>query len=300
VSRASDFAGYLAEVRPAIEEALERLLPAAEAPPARLHAAMRYSVFAGGKRLRPTLVVLAGELCGAARARLVEGAAAVELVHTYSLVHDDLPALDDDDLRRGRPTLHRAYDEATAILAGDALLTLGLETLATRPEDAPGDERARAVALLARAAGSRGMIGGQMDDLVAEAGWPADAESVLARIHRGKTAALFAASLRLGALHAGAEVELAGRLAELGERLGLLFQGRDDLLDVEGTTGELGKTAGKDARAAKLTAPALLGAAEARRRLAELAAEARVLAEALPLDARLLASLVDFLAARDH
>ncbi|HLF57594.1 MAG TPA: polyprenyl synthetase family protein, partial [Thermoanaerobaculia bacterium] len=172
MSAGEPFRRFAADVRPEIEAELERLLPPASAPPERLHEAMRYSVFAGGKRLRPALVLLAGELFGAPRRRLVPGAVAVEAIHTYSLVHDDLPALDDDDLRRGRPTVHRAYDEATAILVGDALLTFGLTTLARLPAEAPGAERARAATLVGEAIGTAGMIGGQMADLEAERHWP--------------------------------------------------------------------------------------------------------------------------------
>jgi geranylgeranyl diphosphate synthase type II len=289
---------HLAGLRGELDSELDRLLPAASSPPARLHEAMRYAVFAGGKRLRPALVVAAGELFGASRARLLPGAAAVELVHTYSLIHDDLPALDDDDLRRGRPTLHRAFDEATAILAGDALLTLGLTTLAARPDDVPAAARAAAAALVGEAIGTAGMIGGQAEDLAAERGWPADAAAALERIHLGKTAALIAAALRLGGLYAGVGEEIDDRLGELGRAVGLLFQIGDDLLDVEGSERELGKTPGKDAAARKLTYPELHGVAETRRRLARTAEAARELAAGLPADARVLVSLIDFLAER--
>ena len=293
-----DFADFLGAARSAVESALERMLPAVAQRPARLHEAMRYSVFAGGKRLRPALVLLAGERFGAPRERLLAGAAAVEMVHTYSLIHDDLPALDDDDLRRGKPTLHRRYDEATAILAGDALLTLGLTCLSAEPEGVDGATRARAVALIGGAIGTGGMIGGQVEDMEAEAAWPEDPGAALERIHRGKTGALLTGCLRLGGLYAGcgrAEDEL---LRSLGERVGLLFQIRDDLLDVEGTAGELGKTPGKDARAAKLTYPGLYGVGESRSRVRALAGEARALAEALPGDAKLLTSLIVFLSER--
>jgi geranylgeranyl pyrophosphate synthase len=292
------FAAWLADLRPDLERALDRALPGTDLPPRRLHEAMRYSVFAGGKRLRPALVVLAGELGGAPRPSLVEAAVAVELVHTYSLIHDDLPALDDDDLRRGRPTLHKAFDEATAILAGDALLTLGLTRLAEAPAGAPEGLRARAVALVGTAIGTGGMIGGQMEDVAAEAAWPADPAAALDRIHRGKTGALLAACLRLGGLHAGVGPDRDATLGALGERLGLIFQIRDDLLDVEGTAGELGKTPGKDARAAKLTFPALHGVAASRQRLAALAAEAKDLAASCGEGAKLLTSLVVYLEER--
>jgi geranylgeranyl pyrophosphate synthase len=297
-SGAADFTAFLAALRPEIERELDRLLPAADARPARLHAAMRYSVLAGGKRLRPALVAMAGEALGAPRALLLAGGAAVELVHTYSLVHDDLPALDDDELRRGRPTLHRAFDEATAILAGDALLTLGLTVLAREPEAVPAAVRARGAALVGEAIGTGGMIGGQAEDLEAEAAWPEDPGAALERIHRGKTGALLAACLRLGGLYAGAGEREDSILARFGERLGLLFQIRDDLLDLEGTAGELGKTPGKDARAGKLTYPGLHGSAASRARARDLAAEATGLAGELGQSARLLTSLVVFLSER--
>jgi geranylgeranyl pyrophosphate synthase len=299
VSDAALLRDHLAALRGPLEIALAELLPPVESPPARLHEAMRYAVFAGGKRLRPALVVVAGEMFGAPRAVLLPGAAAVELVHTYSLIHDDLPALDDDDLRRGRPTLHRAFDEATAILAGDALLTLGLTTLAAQPATVEAARRAAAATLVGEAIGTRGMIGGQAEDLAAERGWPADAAAALERIHLGKTAALLTAALRLGGLYAGVPAEVDARLAELGRALGLVFQIGDDLLDVVGSEGELGKTPGKDAAAAKLTYPELYGVEESRRRLRQTAEAASALAAGLPADAKLLRSLIDFLSERN-
>jgi farnesyl diphosphate synthase len=294
------FERFLAEVRGAVEAELDRLLPPAAAAPARLHAALRYAVLAGGKRVRPALVVAAGERLGAPRARLLAGAAAVELIHTYSLIHDDLPALDDDDLRRGRPTVHRAFDEATAVLAGDALLTLGLTTLAARPEEVEPARRAVAAALVGEAIGTGGMIGGQALDLDAEANWRSDPAATLEAIHAGKTAALLAACLRLGGLYAGLEPGGAEdrALAALGRGLGLLFQIGDDLLDVVGTTEALGKTAGKDARRTKLTYPALYGVDATRSRLAALADRLRHENAAIPGDAKLLDSLVVFLTER--
>jgi len=298
VSAAEAFAGFLGAARPAIEAELERRLPPVESAPERLHRAMRYSVFAGGKRLRPALTLLGGEMFGAERAVLLPGAAALEMIHTYSLIHDDLPALDDDDLRRGRPTLHRAWDEATAILAGDALLTLGLTLLGAEPDRVAGATRARAVALVGEAIGTGGMIGGQAEDLEAEAAWPDDPGAALERIHRGKTGALLTASLRLGGVYAGVGPETDRSLARIGERVGLIFQIADDLLDVEGTAGQLGKTPGKDARAAKLTYPGLYGAARSRARIRELADEASGLAAELGADAKVLISLVAFLVER--
>jgi geranylgeranyl diphosphate synthase type II len=292
------FRDWLAALRPAVEDALERILPPADAPPARLHAAMRYSVFAGGKRVRPALAVLAGESWGAPRTALLPPAAALELIHTYSLVHDDLPALDDDDLRRGRPTAHRQFDEATAILAGDALLTLGLTTLACEPPDMPPAVRRAAVELVGTAIGTTGMIGGQMADLEAEREWPLDAAAALETIHRGKTGALLTASVVLGGLLAGAPSPGIELLQGLGARLGLMFQIADDVLDVEGSAEELGKTAGKDAAHRKLTYPGLHGVAESRRRLVGLHGEARALVADLPGQRELWLGLLDYLVSR--
>lgn len=294
------FREFLAELRPDVEAEFDRRLPAPTAWPRRLHEAMRYSVFAGGKRLRPALVVAAGEAFGAPRERLLAGAAAVEMIHTYSLIHDDLPALDDDDLRRGRPTLHRRFDESTAILAGDALLTAGLTLLAAAPEALDGAIRARAAVVVGEAIGTAGMIGGQEEDLESERHWPADAAAALERIHRGKTGALLTACLRLGGLYGGASAEADGLLAAFGERVGLMFQIRDDILDVEGDARELGKTPGKDAEAEKLTYPGLHGLAASRERLAGLAAEAAAIAGRLPDPGGRFRALTDYLSSRDR
>ncbi len=294
------FTRLLAEARAKVDGELERLLPAAGQPPARLHEAMRYSVFAGGKRLRPALVMLAGRTFGAVTADLLAGAAAVEMVHTYSLIHDDLPALDNDDLRRGQPTLHRRFDEATAILAGDALLTLGLTVLAEHPEALAGELRAGAVALVGRAIGTGGMIGGQAEDLAAESGWPAGPEAAAAaldRIHRGKTGALLTASLRLGGVYAAVSPAEDLILRDLGGTVGLLFQIRDDILDVEGSASALGKTPGKDAAASKLTYPALHGLDRSRERLKELGQEAMDRIADLPRERESWEQLISFL---DH
>jgi len=291
------FARFLADSRSAVEAELDRLLPATGLGPPRLHEAMRYSVLGGGKRLRPALVRLAGRSFGASDELLLPGAAAIELIHTYSLVHDDLPALDDDDLRRGRPTLHRRFDEATAILAGDALLTLGLTVLAEQPAAVPGEVRARAVALVGTAAGTSGMIGGQVEDLAAEAGWTASAATAAAldRIHRGKTGALLTACLRLGGVYAAVSPAQDLILRDLGEAIGLLFQIRDDILDVEGSASALGKTPGKDAAASKLTYPALHGLERSRERLQELGREAMDRIADLPRERESWMQLIAFL-----
>jgi geranylgeranyl diphosphate synthase type II len=258
-----------------VEAALDGCLPRPEGPARRLAEAMRYSVFAGGKRLRPMLVLLASDLCQGRQEDALPPACAVELVHTYSLIHDDLPAMDDDDFRRGRPSCHRAFDEATAILAGDALLTLAFEIL-TRPLC---ERRAAAlVAELARAVGTGGMLAGQMADMVFQGARPtADAVEF---IHRHKTAALIAACLRLGALAAEAPTATVERLGRFGELLGLAFQVADDALDVEATGEQLGKTPGKDATAGKVTYPAVYGLAASRRHARDLVA--RAVAELAP------------------
>jgi geranylgeranyl diphosphate synthase, type II len=296
----AEFVEFLAVLRPQVELTLDRLLPAESTAPARLHAAMRYSVFAGGKRVRPGLVVLAGEAYGAPREVLLPAAAAMELIHTFSLVHDDLPALDDDDLRRGRPTVHKQFDEALAILAGDALLNHALLCLAREPASTPGELRARAVAAAGEAVGSTGMIGGQVDDLEAERHWPEDPEASLERIHRRKTGCLLVASLVLGGIYAEVDAAEERLLRRLGDALGLLFQIGDDLLDVEQSTETLGKTAGKDAAARKLTYPGLYGIDESRRRLGAVAEEANELAKALPSGQDTMRSLIRYLGERDR
>ena len=288
----------LEALRSRVEGALDRLLPPSEEDPGALHEAMRYSVFAGGKRVRPLLLLLTVESLGRDDVEEFLGAAAaVEMIHTYSLIHDDLPALDDDDLRRGRPTLHRRYDEATAILAGDGLLTLGLTSLASEPPGVSGAARAEAVRRAGHAIGTRGMIGGQADDLEAEREWPADPADALERIHRRKTGALLRLCLELPGLYLGTAPGPSASLARLGETIGLLFQIADDILDVEGTSDSLGKTAGRDAAAAKLTYPELYGLEESKRRRDLAAGEARRLAAGLPRPERMIA-FVDRLAAR--
>ena len=294
----TEFLAFLERSRPDIESALEEILPPVSSRPGRLHAAMRYSVFAGGKLLRPALVRLAGATLGAPADALRSGGAAIELIHSYSLIHDDLPALDDDDLRRGRATLHREFDEATAILAGDALLTLGMTVLATEPRGMSGELRALAASRVGEAIGTSGMIGGQVEDLESEQSWPGDPEAALERIHRKKTGSLLVAALGLGGLYARAGETEELILKELGDRIGLIFQIRDDILDVEGTAGSLGKTPGKDAAARKLTYPGLHGLKAGRERIAELSAEASKLIGELPSRREVWTSLVDYLGRR--
>ncbi|WP_411832571.1 polyprenyl synthetase family protein [Pseudoxanthomonas mexicana] len=262
------------------EATLESALPSPDLAPRRLHAAMRHAALGGGKRMRPLLVYAAGTLAGAAEETLDVPAAAVELIHAYSLVHDDLPAMDDDDLRRGRPTVHVAFDEATAILAGDALQTRAFELLAQA--DAPAQLRVAWLATLAQAAGAAGMCGGQALDIDATGGGQALDE--LERMHALKTGALIRAAVRLGALAGAAGPDALTRLDGYAAALGLAFQVRDDILDIEASSEQLGKTAGKDAAQAKSTYPALLGMQGARAKLEELADAMR---DALaPFDAR--------------
>jgi geranylgeranyl diphosphate synthase type II len=256
---------FLSRARPIIDARLDALVPAAAVEPVAVHAAIRWSLFAGGKRLRPALVVAAGETFGARRESLLATACAFELVHTYSLVHDDLPSMDDDELRRGRPTCHVRFGEATAILAGDALQSLAFQTVA-EDEELDAVLRVRVVAELARAAGTpHGMAAGQSLDLAAESRAGVSA-SELDLIHGRKTGAMIAAAARCGAIIAGASRRELEAVTTYAARLGLLFQITDDLLDVTSSAEDLGKTPGKDARALKATYPALHGLEAARER----------------------------------
>jgi len=294
-----DLASYLAGERETVNAALDRLLPPAGAWPARLHEAMRYAVFGGGKRVRPILVRAACRAAGGDPGLATESGCALEMIHTYSLVHDDLPALDDDTLRRGRETVHVAYDEALAILVGDALLTEGFAVLSRFPAGAGHAAlRAESCRIVAAAVGSLGMVGGQVEDLEAT-GAGADAVR-LERIHRAKTGALIAASVELGALLAGAGEPAIGRFRKFGERLGLLFQIVDDILDVTGTAASLGKSPGKDATAGKLTYPGVHGLPAARAYLSELAKALAEEAAALEEKGTVLRQLVEFVARRDR
>jgi geranylgeranyl diphosphate synthase, type II len=257
------FREYLAAQQQLIDRELERLVPSENVPPHTIHRAMRYSLFAGGKRVRPILCMEAARAVGGAAEGIQTAACALELVHTYSLVHDDLPALDNDDYRRGKLTSHKVFGEAMAILTGDALLTLAFETLASMNSVTDG-RKTRIIAELATAAGTvGGMIGGQVSDLEGE-GKPPDAE-LLESIHRAKTGALLRASVRVGAIYAGADDRQLDALSRYGEHIGLAFQIMDDILDVEQSSESLGKTAGKDAQQHKITFPAVYGLDESRR-----------------------------------
>jgi len=288
---------YLADRRRQVEKALERLTPASDERPAEIHRAVRHSLFAGGKRIRPILFIAAAEaVLGAPAPGAEVPACALEMVHTYSLIHDDLPALDNDDLRRGQPTCHKAFGEATAILAGDALLTRAFGVLA-ESEAAPAERRIRMTAELAAAAGTiEGMIGGQVEDLAAE-GKPVEEERLL-YIHRSKTGALICASVRMGAIWAGADEPQLKALDLYGRNIGVAFQIADDILDVTKTSAQLGKTAGKDVEQQKTTYPALYGLEESRRRAAERLAAATGALEPFGPAARRLREIADLIVHR--
>jgi geranylgeranyl diphosphate synthase type II len=248
---------YLQEQCQLVESALNRWVPPETEPPQNIHKAMRYSLFAGGKRIRPVLCMSAARTVADNIEGLEDVACTLELIHTYSLIHDDLPALDNDDLRRGRPTCHKVFGDAMAILAGDSLLTLAFEVLA-KVQGVSAERRVALAAELATASGTvRGMIGGQVHDIEGE-GQPPTAE-LLEAIHRAKTGALLRASVRMGAICAGARSDQYDALSEYGEHVGLAFQIVDDILDVEQPSEALGKTAGKDAQQGKITFPAVYG-----------------------------------------
>jgi geranylgeranyl diphosphate synthase type II len=256
-------ADYLAAQQRIVDDALDRWVPGETEPPETIHKAMRYSLFAGGKRIRPVLCMAAASAVSDTAEGVENAACTLELIHTYSLIHDDLPALDNDDLRRGRPTCHKVFGEAIAILAGDALLTLAFEVLSKLPA-VPENRKTRLIMELATAAGTvGGMIGGQVNDLEGE-GKPPDAR-LLESIHRAKTGALLRASLRMGGIYAGADQEQLAALSCFGEHAGLCFQIVDDLLDVEQSSEALGKTAGKDAEQRKITFPSVYGIEESHR-----------------------------------
>jgi len=264
---------YLRDQRALVDQALEQFLPRAEEYPPAIHQAMRYSVLAGGKRLRPILCLETGRLFGGDEKSLLRLACSLELIHTYSLIHDDLPALDNDDLRRGKPTCHRAFGEATAILAGDALLTFAFETLSSPDPPLPAERRLRVIRELTHAIGTRGgMVGGQMIDLETT-GQKTDA-TTLEYIHSAKTGAFFRAAVRSGALYAAAREDDLERVTVYGGMVGLAFQIVDDLLDVLGSKEALGKSVGKDGRQRKATYPALHGMEQSRRIASRLVEEA--------------------------
>jgi geranylgeranyl diphosphate synthase, type II len=279
----------------AIEAALDRILPAEDSQPPSIHRAMRYSVFAGGKRIRPVLCLEAARMYSEDVQAAIQTGCALEFIHTYSLIHDDLPSLDNDDLRRGKPTNHKVFGEAIAILAGDALLTLAFETLSKSPLEAA--RRVQVIAEIAGAAGTvNGMVGGQVADVEAEG--KQIGTDALEYIHRSKTAALIRASIVAGAIAGGAANADVERLRRFGDNIGWAFQVVDDLLDVEESSAALGKTAGKDQAQKKATYPALYGIEKSRAIAAELEAKALAELDAFGARAVRLRQLAEFLVAR--
>jgi farnesyl diphosphate synthase len=285
-----NFSAWMSAIQARTESVLESMLPATSTAPARLHGAMRYAALGGGKRVRPLLCHASGDIFGADPARLDIAACAVELIHVYSLVHDDLPCMDNDVLRRGKPTCHVEYDEATALLVGDALQALAFQVLADHGGNAP------MVALLAQAAGSRGMAGGQAIDLAAVGKTLTVEELEFMHIH--KTGALIRAAVLLGAQTGAADSDSQRRLGQFAARAGLLFQVVDDILDAEANTATLGKTAGKDAAQNKPTYVSLLGIGRAKAMAGELQAEAKAALTGFGDRAGRLIELTDFIAER--
>ena len=287
---------FLNDTRERLESALETALPAADREPRRLHQAMRHAVLGGGKRMRPALVLAANQCCEGSTETAMPAAMAVELVHAYSLVHDDLPAMDNDELRRGRPTCHIAFDEATAILAGDALQTLAFETLGTTR--ASSDQVLGMMRVLAEASGHLGMAGGQALDLDATGEQPS--VEMLETMHRRKTGALIEASLVLGALAADAGAESIDALRRFGHFIGLAFQVQDDILDVEGSAEKTGKPQGSDSNQNKATYTSLLGIEGARQRLDSLSRNAGDALDGVAGNTELLRALARVIVQRDH
>ena len=284
---------FIASCRTLIDIELDRLIPKESESPQRIHAAIRWSVFAGGKRFRPSLLIAVGQTFGAPIDHLLRTACAFEMIHTYSLIHDDLPSMDDDDLRRGRATCHVQFDEATAILAGDALQALAFQTVADNENLTPA-VRVQLISEIARAAGTpAGMVAGQALDLDAESREVTTEE--LERIHHRKTGALIRAAARSGAIIAGASEAELEAITEYSGNVGLLFQITDDLLDVTATADDLGKTPGKDARSQKATFPSIYGVVQTRAQLADVHAQACAALTALYRPVELLRSIASLI-----
>jgi geranylgeranyl diphosphate synthase, type II len=300
-STARSLSDALDETRELINSALECYSRFADGCPTRLAEAIRYCLLAPGKRLRPTLVLWAAEACGSLVEAAMPAACAVEMIHCYSLVHDDLPEMDDDDLRRGRPTCHKVYGEANAILVGDALQALAFETLARGLR--PAEVAVQCIAALAEAAGAAELVGGQADDLATTKEGSIGAASTLEEleaIHERKTGAMFVVSLRLGAIVAGGNRKQQEQLEDYGRKLGLAFQIADDLLDVEGSEAKTGKRVGKDSHRGKLTFPSLLGSEESRRRAEQLIDEACAAIAPLGAAAERLTALARYVLERNN
>ncbi len=296
--KTANIAAFFQQIVPAVDETLGHILPPVSKVPKKLHEAMRYSVYAGGKRLRPALCVAGYSAFRSDWENVLPVAASLELVHTYSLIHDDLPAMDDDDLRRGMPSCHRQYGEAIAILAGDALLTLAFETIAGCDRFSP-ERLLAALSLLAQAAGTQtGMIGGQVLDLEA-AGARIDSDH-LDLIHRSKTGAMIEASIVLGAHLGEAGPDKMQQIQMYGQRIGLAFQIVDDILDETGRGNDLGKTPGKDRNQSKATYPRIHGIEESRRMVREITAEAHETVVEIGHGAQLLTEIADYVETRSH
>lgn len=294
---AFDLNVYLAACTKVVNQALDRFLPRAPVKPTTIHKAMRYSLFAGGKRMRPALCLAAAEACGGNRKTALPAACAVECIHTYSLIHDDLPAMDNDDFRRGKPTNHKVFGEGIAILAGDALLTQAFEILIQSPAP-PRYAHLDMVLELARASGSTGLIAGQVADLEGEG---RDIPlGQLRYIHEKKTSALLCASVRLGGMSANCSPGQLKALTEFGRNVGLAFQVIDDILDVTQTSEKLGKTAGKDLTAHKATYPAMIGLEKSRLLAQQLTRQAFAALKSFDAQAQALSALADFLLKRDR
>jgi geranylgeranyl diphosphate synthase, type II len=287
---------YLAEQQSLVDRALDHWLPAETIEPESIHKAMRYSVFAGGKRIRPVLAIASAHAVSDAAIGVENAASTLELIHTYSLIHDDLPAMDNDDLRRGRPTCHKVFGDALAILAGDALCTLAFEVMARLPYIA-ADRKIRLLQELGHASGTvGGMIAGQVHDIEGERRHPTAA--LLEKIHRAKTGALLRASVRIGAIYAGATEQELASLTAFGEHVGLAFQIVDDILDVEQTSEKLGKTAGKDQAQQKITFPAVYGLDRSREMAEEERLAAHLALQAFDDRAERLRQLADLIVQR--
>lgn len=292
------FPQRLVEIADKITVALDQLIPPADGPEAQLMRAMRHAALANGKRMRPFFVLETGAMFGAPEKTLLRSAAALECVHTYSLVHDDLPCMDDDDLRRGQPTVHKAFDEATAVLAGDALLTLAFEILSSSETHHDPGLRCQLIERLSVASGARGMVGGQMIDM--QAAHEVSDMPTLARMQRMKTGALISASVDMGAIIGGASDAQRHALSGFAHDLGLAYQIADDLLDAEGDPSVVGKATGKDMAAGKATFVSYLGVDGARERVRLLAAQARKHLAIFRDRATILLQSVDFILDRNH
>ena len=288
---------YLAARQKSVDRALDRFLPKQDVPPATIHQAMRYSLFAGGKRLRPILCLAAAEACGGKISDALPLASAMECIHTYSLVHDDLPSMDNDDFRRGRATCHKVFGEGIAILAGDGLLTIAFE-IAARAKPTRRYSMTQIIREIASAAGSRKLIAGQVADLEAE-GQPAN-RSLVRYIHENKTAAMLTTSVRLGAMSADAEAKKLSAVTKFGRSLGLAFQVIDDILDVTQTSEKLGKSAGKDVAAHKATYPAVIGLEASRAEARRLTNAAHRALSSFGHEAERLREIADYLLEREY